>query len=179
MEKFSTIVCFAKGTLVTSINENTPIEFVKPNDKILTYNHELGKSQIAVVERVAISRHSEISNITFSNDISISTTNDHPFWIIGKGWSTVSKPASGRKYNLLLDQLVVGDYCLYLNDETLNKVRIVNIERLVGDYDMHTVSGGENHCYFANGILVHDVNLTSLNLDKEHVSYEDSVSSNY
>lgn len=133
--------CFPAGTKITMDNgELKNIEDVLIGDKILTYNEKSKLNEIGVVGN--LKQHQENSLIKLKFDsIEITTTNEHPFYILNKGWIKAS-------------ELSIGDFCLTIdgNKLELNSIQSINQESLV--YNLLSVS--PNHNFYANNILVHN-----------------------
>jgi hypothetical protein len=164
--KMENILCLGKGTQV-QMGDNTlkNIESVVTGDKIISYNQVLGKTEIVEVENIAKSFHSVINRLKLSNGIVIECTTDHPIWTANKGWCSVDFKNTFANYNIKVQPLVVGDKCLVFVGNKFSDSTIVSIDTVVGDFEMFDISGGDNHCFFANSILVHDENLTELVFD--------------
>lgn len=171
MKVFNEILCFAKGTKVVCVSGLRYIESIKSGDNIISYNHNFKVIENTLVEKVASSFHSAINIISFSNGVEIRSTTDHPYWVEGKDWCSVNSESTKENYGLLVRELLVGDTCLFLENEDLQKVTITNIATEKGEFKMYDISGGENNCFFANGILVHDENIMELNLIDRNIQY--------
>ena len=174
MSKYSKIVCFCSGTEIITKNGKKFIEQIKPNDIVISYNKNISTTEEVIVERIANSMHSMIAKITFENNNSVKCTIDHPFWVIGKGWCSIIPVTTNENYDLQVNQLLIDDECIFFNNHQFSEVKITHIENIFGDFNMHIISGGKNHCFFANGILVHDENLQNLKLTRENVEFSDS-----
>ncbi len=173
MEKFNKIICFGAGTKVCTSKGKKNIVQIRTGDKIISYNHNLVILEEITVDRIANSRHSIINKTTFSNNTSIESTIDHPFWVVGKGWCSVNPASTSENYNLQVGQISIGDECIYFDNGNLVKIKITKTNIIKGDFAMYAISGGKNHCFFANGFLVHDENLLNLELTTSHVKYND------
>lgn len=169
MEKFNKIVCFGKDVKVSTRNGEKSIKQVKPGNKVISYDHNLGIAEEIVVVRTANSKHSVMNKITFANSISIESTIDHPFWVVGKGWCSVNPTSTNENYNLQVGEISVGDACIYFDKGNFVEMKIIKIDTINGEFRMYTISGGKNHCFFANGFLVHDENLQNLELTANSV----------
>jgi len=168
----NTIVCFEKGTKVLVDKEQeVSIEKIKPGDKILSYNFESNQIEITVVDKIASSYHSLCASITFSNGVSVVCTLDHPFYVTSKGWCSLQPETTEDNYGIESMMLKKGDVCLSYSDN-LKKISVIDIRIFPDNKEMHVVSGGNNKCFFANGILVSDENINFLNLEKSNSKFE-------
>ncbi|MCK4665001.1 MAG: hypothetical protein KAT68_19180 [Bacteroidales bacterium] len=166
-------VCIAKGTNILLKNGKTQeIEKIILGTEIKNFNVNHNTVEIACVEKIAISIHSILITVFFSNDTLIKSTQDHPYWVVGKGWCSLDTTSTLEKYNLNVNKLIIGDKCLYFDGEKLENVIIKNIVTEIGKFEMYNISGGVNRCFFANGILVHDENLMELDLSDHEVEFQ-------
>jgi len=169
--KNNKFVCFANGTTVVTPSGLKTIESIRLYDTIFSYNQKTNVVEQVIVEKIAISHHYVINRITFSDSTEIKSTTDHPYWVSGKGWSAVDNSCTLENYGISVKQLLVKDKCLAFNNGALNEVHVTNIETIVGLFKMYVISGGKNHCFFANGMLVHDENLVDLQLEGEGIEF--------
>ncbi|WP_254659952.1 polymorphic toxin-type HINT domain-containing protein, partial [Paenibacillus sp. KS1] len=77
--------CFTAGTRVLTDEGEKPIEEIEVGDKVLAKDDETGEMAYKEVEWLFQRDVEETYNITVGGEI-ITTTDEHPFWIIGKGW---------------------------------------------------------------------------------------------
>jgi hypothetical protein len=70
----------------------------------------------------------------------VCATDDHSFWVDGKGWTTALR-------------LRVGDWLLKQDG---SRVRITASDRVAGTHDVYTLVLGGDRVFYANGVLVHD-----------------------
>ncbi|MDI9312775.1 MAG: hypothetical protein QM535_21375 [Limnohabitans sp.] len=156
-------LCIGKGSKVSLANETLKnIELIEIGNKVLSYNFNSKTTEIVTVEKTAKSYHTIINRLTFSNGLTVDCTTDHPIFTKKSGWSSVDFKQTFLNYNVQVGQLEEGQECLTLIDNKLSFATLISIDTLFGDFEMYDISGGQNHCFFANGILVHDENLTEL-----------------
>ncbi|MDN9012851.1 polymorphic toxin-type HINT domain-containing protein [Brevibacillus laterosporus] len=77
--------CFIAGTKVLTDEGEKPIEEIEVGDKVLAKDDETGEMAYKKVEWLFQRDVEETYNITVDDEV-ITTTDEHPFWIIGKGW---------------------------------------------------------------------------------------------
>ncbi|WP_342428628.1 polymorphic toxin-type HINT domain-containing protein [Paenibacillus sp. FSL L8-0158] len=77
--------CFTAGTKVQTDEGEKPIEEVEVGDKVLAKDDETGEMAYKEVEWLYQRDVEETYNITVGGEV-ITTTDEHPFWIVGKGW---------------------------------------------------------------------------------------------
>lgn len=89
----------------------------------------------------------------------LTNTYDHSYYIKSKGWSSFKPELTKQRYNIDAKQLLVGDVVFQLNKNgKCKEIKIIKIEQLKQKLQpTYTIfTEGENHSYFANGILVND-----------------------
>ncbi|MEK3885817.1 polymorphic toxin-type HINT domain-containing protein, partial [Paenibacillus sp. PL2-23] len=77
--------CFTAGTKVLTDEGEKPIEEIEVGDKVLAKSDETGEVAYKEVEWLYQRDVEETYNITVGGEV-ITTTDEHPFWIVGKGW---------------------------------------------------------------------------------------------
>jgi hypothetical protein len=150
------IFCVTKGTLITKNTTSTlPIEKIKTGDTILSVNTNSMKIEKDVVLKIDSVIHKDIVEIRFSDNIKLSSTYDHPFYVKGKGWCSYKPPETSQKYALKTKQLKAGDTCIEYHENILKEVEIKSLSESIGDIKTYNISRLKNNkSYFANGILV-------------------------
>lgn len=145
--------CFAKGTMVQMADgSEKPIENIIVGDKVLTYNFELGEAETAKVEATVSAKHHNLVRLDIGNK-QIKVTNDHPFYVEGKGWCSVNGFANSvTSYLGKIQQLEIGDNVLGSNGATFKLKAIVPLQVCVPTYTITQLSKGNS--FFANGLLV-------------------------
>ena len=169
--KPNNIICFRGNTKILTPRGDVIIQDLKPNDEIISFNQESQCNEIIKIEKIAYSYHTYIAKMVLNDSTIIEMTIDHPIWICNKGWAAIE---SNNRYNLVTQKIEIGDNCLSINiDNKVISKRIDNITIIKGYFKMYIISGGKNHNFIANGILVHDENLTQLNLIEEEIEYKE------
>lgn len=134
--------CFVAGTEITMADGDVKnIEEVIVGDEVLTYNEESGETEMGVVGDLKQHEVSSVIRLTLDNENIIITTEEHPFFVEGKGWVK-----AGELQPLDVCKKVNGSESLISTVEVLKETHTV--------YNLLSVS--ENHNFFANGILVHN-----------------------
>ena len=134
--------CFVAGTKISMEDGSTKnIEDVKVSDSVLTYNEESGEQETGVVGDLKQHEVNQVIRLTLDNENIIITTEEHPFFVEGKGWVK-----AGELESLDVCKKVDGSESLISTVEVLEETHTV--------YNLLSVS--ENHNFYANGILVHN-----------------------
>jgi len=139
------ILYFAKVKFLTNEGEKN-IEDIEVGDIVLSKNEETGEQ--AYKEVTAIHRNEKDTTYKLSvGNQTIETTDNHPFWVDGKGW-------------VLAVNLKVGDKLVQSNG---NHLEIDNIEIVHHDekVKVYNFTVDDFHTYFVSdlGIWVHNINL--------------------
>ncbi|CAH1207692.1 hypothetical protein PAECIP111893_02757 [Paenibacillus plantiphilus] len=136
--------CFTAGTKVLTDEGEKPIEDIVVGDKVLSRNEETGEQAYKEVTHLYRNNKEIIYELTVGDQV-IETTDNHPFWVEGKGW-------------VLAVDLQVGDKLQQSNGNTLtiDSIKIVKHDELVRVYNF---SVANFHTYFVSdlGIWVHNI----------------------
>lgn len=148
--------CFGKGTLISLKNgKSVPIEKLKINDKILSFNIETWSFEEDILQRIDSVKHNNIVQLMFSDSTFTYNTSDHPYFVKGKGWCSYQPSETHEKYNIETKQLQTGDICFKTLNNKLVEVKVELITEKIDNIMTYNISGlKKNQNYFANGILV-------------------------
>ena len=156
------LLCFAAGTKVMTKDGEKPIEEIKVGDKILSKNEDTGEIKYKSVVRL----FKRVVNETYTLKIGkeeIITTDEHPFWVKGKGWVEA-------KY------LKIGDILTTYNGKEIpvNDIVINKEHRIVYNFEV-----ADFHSYFVSnlGVWVHNCGGDSKNIDTTSQGYLSKVKS--
>lgn len=152
--------CFVEGSQVSMADGRfKKIESVQVGDYVLTYNFENQKLEKNPVLHVDAPFHHKLVKVVFRNGVEIVSTEDHPYYVEGKGWCSFNPQQTQKNYNIQTCQLEVSDYCLTLKRNKLKKVKVLQIETIeknIKTYNLTKIKNSDN--YFVNGILVNNEN---------------------
>lgn len=134
--------CFAEGTLVLTEDGERPIEEIRVGDRVWAWNEETGESELAEVVRVYERETLEVYTLHIGVDETLETTDEHPFWVVGRGWVEV-------------EDLQVGDILRTYEGQELRLVAVERQERTLRVFNFE-VRG--LHTYFVGNarVLVHN-----------------------
>ena len=99
----------------------------------------------------------------YIGEAKLTCTQDHPIYIRGKGWCSYDPKLTMSRYNYFVDKpackIALGDYCYVLErgsfslrNEKLSFSHAYERDRIL----TYTFRVEGFHCYFANGVLVHN-----------------------
>jgi hypothetical protein len=152
--------CFAEGSLVAMADGSfKSIESVQIGDSVITFNFENQELEMNPVLHVDALVHHELVKVVFSNGKEIISTEDHPYFVKGKGWCSFNPQQTQKNYNIQTRQLEASDFCLTIKKNKLKKVKILQIEPLEKSLKTYNLTRiGNSNNYFVNGILVNNEN---------------------
>ncbi|SDX72233.1 S8 family serine peptidase [Paenibacillus sp. CF384] len=127
------INCFTAGTTVTTIDGEKPIEEIKIGDQVLSKNPYTGEVAYKGVEQLFEREVSSTWNITAGKEV-ISTTAEHPFWIVGKGWTLTKDLKAGDQFETYDGSKLYVEKVEISN----NKSKVYNFS--VADYHTYYIS---------------------------------------
>ncbi|HEY3282257.1 MAG TPA: Hint domain-containing protein, partial [Armatimonadota bacterium] len=88
MEKLIPGTCFAAGTPVQTADGSTrPIEEVKAGDWVWGRDEVSGQAQAHQVRQTIQREAPATLTLAFDGGQTLTTTPEHPFWAVGRGWS--------------------------------------------------------------------------------------------
>ena len=169
----ATPTCFAKGTLVHTKEGLVPIEKLKVGDWVLS-KPEDGTGEVAYKRVTQTFAHepTEVVNLLYrfgGDDDSIfapntqhrrlTTTLNHPFWVVGQGWTEVSGLSGwpGRESRLTL---MNGQQAITSDRESIFQTSTPNIGWTSTIGDVTDVLGGEwdfeNECVHRANVYAED-----------------------
>ena len=142
--------CFTAGTKVQTDEGEKNIEDIEVGDKVLAKSEYNSNGELAYKEVTALYRNKrdDIIKLHVGEQL-IETTNNHPFWVEGRGW-------------VFADELQVGDKLQKADGSNLiiDHVETVKLDKPVTVYNF-TVA--DFHTYYVTdlGIWVHNTNCFS------------------
>lgn len=155
--------CFVAGTQISLANGDTKnIEDIVVGDEVLSVDMKTMKLESDDVMEIPIKikKYKKIE-IIISDSTKIECSPAHPIWVIGKGWSVYSKEEAKSELSFNVSVIEVGDEVLKNVNGELIKHKIQDIRDTNEFVEMYNVEFvKKNHTFFANGILVHNKNIT-------------------
>jgi len=148
--------CFVAGTPITMGDGTTKsIELVEVGDEIHNYDFDSKEVKVGKVLSIETPIHADIVEISFG-DKKTKNTFDHPYWVVGKGWSSYKPQWTEKRYDIETKQLEIGDKCLELHDGKLVEVEITDLQEDINPVQTYSLEIETHHNYFANDVLVHN-----------------------
>lgn len=131
--------CFPPGTLVSTMNGDTPIEEIRVGDRVLSQDSQSGELFYKPVHATTLRPSTQILEISLGGN-TIRSTIGHPFWVVGHGWRLAKDLEPGDRLHTLTGAVEVTAVGTGAPSEAYNLI--------VAD----------SHDYFAgeSGVLAHD-----------------------
>ena len=133
------VSCFSAGTAIQLAEGTLPIEQIKVNDIVKTFNTKTKEVETSKVNEIMV--HKDITDGLLLNGL-IKTTTNHFFYSSGK-WIEAGN-------------LSIGDKILHVNglEHTIESMEIDKTPRTVYNFEVDNT-----HNYFAEGYLVHNAKI--------------------
>lgn len=165
MKIYSKILCFDETSMVTTTIGDTLIKEITPGVEVLSYDEEKGTLIVDIVTSVAKSQHSRCAIIDFENGIYLKSTVDHPLFVQNKGWCSVETSGIKEMYGVGVEQLNVGDSCVFFKDKRYLSTKVKSISIQACSEMFYCLSTKTKHNFLVNGIVAHDVDINRFSLD--------------
>jgi hypothetical protein len=133
------------------------IENVKVGDTVLTYNFERKKQEVNPILEIEEAQENKLIEIVFENYIIIVSTEDHPYYIKGKGLCSFNPELTFKKFGIKTNKLEVFDYGFVVKNNKVKKMKIIQINKInkpTKTYNILKIANSNN--YFINGILINN-----------------------
>lgn len=148
------VACFTGDSKVlTSKLESQKISNIKVGDLVLTYdilNEVYSNTEILEMKSV---KHNNLVELYFNHD-TITSTDDHPYFVDTKAWSSFNPRATILNYNNYNDvsNIKIGDSFILSNG---NKAELLGYKFINEPKQTYTITKLENgNTFFVNKILV-------------------------
>jgi|LakMenE01Jun11ns_1017448.scaffolds.fasta_scaffold9926369_3 hypothetical protein len=143
------LACFTAGTPIETENGPQAIETIQPGDLVWCRDDDDPSAPLELkrVEQV-FERWARVLEVNLPGGVSIGTTAEHPFWVVGKGW-------------VWAGDLVPGDQLLGEDGQEVTVESIAQTEQFEKVYNLRVA---DNHTYFVGSdgwgfsVWVHNAN---------------------
>lgn len=151
------VLCFKSGTMIKMADGSSkPIEQLKQNDEILSYNINNNLVEISTILGLEKAIHNNLVILDFGN-FEIASTDDHPYFVQNKGWSSMNPLKTSNYKNMKgAQQLELGDSVILLSDDDrISTAQLLRISKITIPEITYTITKlDKNNSFFANGLLV-------------------------
>lgn len=150
--------CFSADTLITMADYTTkPIGSIQVGDKILAYNPTTNSNEENEVEEIMIRVNRDMYMFTLDNSTTMVASDDHPFYVVGKGYSSLNPSLTQAGYSSLVGKVSFikkGDELLRVDGTT---VKINSIQPIDHPQKVYTFNSKlkTSPNFYANGVLVY------------------------
>lgn len=172
MKHYSKIICLTADAMISTPSGELRIDSIEPGMEVIGYDVQAAKCIPDTVVKTARSLHDHCAKVSFENGSSFVLTVDHPIYVEDKGWCVVCMNEDKCAYGVNVEQLNVGDVCVVLSQGEVARVKVASIDLMTCSEDFFCFLTAKSHSFFANGILVRDVNinyLTQEQIEANHV----------
>lgn len=145
--------CFAMGTKILMADNTTRnIEYLQVGDQVSYMDFTTQQLKPATIEKLESVTHHGLVTYKFESGLTITSTQDHPYQLLHKGWASL-QPAHSAQYNGFeaIQKIEIGD--LFITSQSTE--RLIAINHLPGHHLTFTISKlsvGNN--FIANGLVV-------------------------
>lgn len=141
--------CVSGDTLVTTSAGQRRIADLDAREglQVMSYNHETGKAEWNNLLATKMTYRGDIVDVWIYGGISVRCTSDHPFYVVGKGYTPAEDLSRGDTV-IIFPRADLETVCM----ATVNAVEEVS-SKAQPVYDIQVENA---HNFFANGILVHN-----------------------
>jgi hypothetical protein len=149
--------CFSGDTLITMADHSTKtINTIEVGDQILSYNPDTQELETNEVSEIITRVNRVMFEYILENGITIRASDDHPFFVVGKGYASLNPDLTMQGYRSLSDVMTVevGDSFV---DKNGVAIRIDSIVPTNYPYIVYTFNNKYKSSpnFFANGVLTY------------------------
>ena len=136
--------CFTGDTLVSTETGFRPIAEIQIGDYVWSEDTETGEKELKQVTDVSVTMTNTLVYVTTEDGTTINTTENHPFYVEGKGWCAAT-------------ELEIGDICR-TKDGQIEAVASVVVEQQEEPVTVFNLTIEDNHTYYVSidEVLVHN-----------------------
>ena len=133
------------------------MEDVEVGDVVSTYDFN---GQL-VIEKLVLETKTPVNHnfvkVHFEDGTINENVADHPYYVVGKGWSSKRPEWTKNTHDMDCEKLEVGDICLQVSqDKSIVEQKVVRLETYQEEQKTYNLVVNDTHNYFANNILVHN-----------------------
>lgn len=150
--------CFVSGTKILMLDQSEKnIENIKIGDDILGVNTTSFKIEKDRVINITKFKSKRIIKMILEDGKILEFTEDHPFWVVGKGWSVFNVKHAKTTLTFEVTKIMKKDYILVYDKGKLIPVKIIELYDTNEYKDVYNLDNVENNnTFFANKALVHN-----------------------
>jgi len=126
---------------------------IKIGDFVLTYDLKTKKQYETAIVNIVEVKHKNLVELYFKHD-TITSTDDHPYYVYEKGWSSFKPNSTIAKYSNYdsVNKITNGDYFILNNGERCQLTGYSYVNQEKKTYTITKLKNGNT--FYVNGILV-------------------------
>ena len=141
--------CFTPDTLITMADGSSkPIDEIQAGDIILSQDEATGLNVLSTVTNVITRVDRQMHEFKLANGVSLRASEDHPLYVLGKGWASVAAVGDYKDLETV-KTVLAGDRLVGIDGTS---TEILSIEPIDFSGTVYTLG---NSRFYANGILVY------------------------
>jgi len=148
--------CFASGTKITMAdNSEQEIQNIHCGDRVLSYDIETNQWIQREVSECVTARHNNLVELQFEH-VTITTTDDHPFFNEINMWSSVNPDKSNVNYihETPVTKLLPGMRVTFFDSKKKTFSTLIDIRKIKEEQLTYTLMLIDGDTFIANGLLV-------------------------
>ncbi len=146
---------FVTGSKINLNNGNTiNIEEITKGQSIMSYNLENKNIEESIVIETKNYIVNNLIIVELENGLKLNSTDDHPYFVINKGWSVYTDKNVVLEHLGSLKKLNVNDKILYYKDGNFKQLKIKSIFESQKQKRVFSIKTKNNKNYFVGGVLV-------------------------
>ena len=149
--------CFIAGTKISTPEGDVNIEDIKEGDTVYSFNFETKSVVEAKVLVATVKEDRGVITLTIDTpqgESTITCTEDHPFFVQGKGWSSYDSDLLRELSGMAAEELLIGDKIQHIDGGFYELVSFDLVEKPATVYNLDNVETHNN--FYANQALVHN-----------------------
>lgn len=150
--------CFAGETLVTMADgSKKQIQDIVDGDQVLAFNFTTGQNETNTVCDIHVRALRNLYTYTFDNGTTLIATDDHPLYVMHRGWSSMNPDLSIQGYKSLvgrMHKIEIGDSVFGQDNQQL-KIVDIQVKHYPGKVYTFNNINKSSPTYYANGVLAY------------------------
>jgi len=147
--------CFKAGTQIeTRDSGRQNIEDIKVGDYVASFNHTTNEIEYKAVKQTLVKEDISVVKLTFDSGTELIATPDHPLYVKGVGYASVSPQQTKDDSGLDVLQLEEGNLIQNLENGDEKLISIEELSDKITVYNLSEVEDNKN--FYAESLLVHN-----------------------
>lgn len=150
--------CFTAGTKIHTEKGFKAIEKIKPGDRVWSEDPETNSKALKKVKKIFVREKDSLIRLTINGEV-IETTDEHPFYVEGRGFTAAKELKAGDEVRL--------------EDGTTDRIESSETKQLGHPVKVYNFEVEDYHTYYVSEqkVLVHNTcNVKISNVSKQNIS---------